>query len=170
MWREMLLWCTCWGIDVAMTIFEVLKADHDKASEHIRELEEITDTEARKERTQEAERELLAHMETEEEIIYPLLEEDEKGKELMNTAEEEHEAIREALIGATEAAHAGERWGETVQVLWQNVDRHAAREEDVIFAALRNKISESEAKKLGEKFSAVRDEKIDIEDDEEELE
>lgn len=118
-----------------MTIFEVLKQDHEKA----RYLFDKAQKTGKKEISSlqklfsQLEEELELHMEGEERFFYSALEQNEETRDYALKAFEEHQ-VAKSMLGTFQAlAVDDERWIAKMKVLGEIVEHHMKEEEQEIF-------------------------------------
>lgn len=130
---------TSHGKSAEMTIFEVLKQDHEK----VRYLFDMIgktgkkDIAALQKLFSQVEEELEVHMEGEERFLYTALEKHEEPREKVLESYEEHQ-VAKTLIGTFKSlAVDDERWSAKVSVLNEIVEHHIQEEERELFKMAR---------------------------------
>ena len=116
----------------------LLKADHRKVSDLLKEFEEAEGARKRKIATQIC-NELTVHARIEEEIFYPAARQHLQGEdqELVNEADVEHATIK-GLVGRIEkTAMSDEHFEAFVTVLGEYVKHHVKEEENELFPKLK---------------------------------
>jgi hemerythrin superfamily protein len=124
-------------MDKSIDIFEDLKFDHRKVAALINDLQKPSQE---KEKTRvfcEIREELEIHASAEEQTVYPFLEKMTSTEGLAEEADEEHNAIRDALETLAALEPEDEGWAEAANSLKEVVSAHVNFEETKIFAALR---------------------------------
>ena len=118
-----------------LTIFEILKQDHEK----FRYLFDKIEKSGRRERTtlqklfSQVDEELAVHMEGEERFLYPALERHEESREKVLESYEEHQLAKTLLGTFNSLAVDDERWGAKLSVLHQVLEHHMREEERALF-------------------------------------
>lgn len=138
----------------------LLRADHDKVKQLLREFDELKGSDDDDERKAELVDaicyELTLHTMIEEEIFYPTLRAAIDDDELMDEAEVEHAGARE-LISQLEVMYPGDdHFDATVTVLGEEIVHHIAKEESDMFDAAR--ACGIDLDELGERLSARKEE------------
>lgn len=92
------------------------------------------------------------HMEGEEEILYPKLEEKKDLKELAEHAYEEHDEAR-SLMKEVESMEPGEKeWTSKLKELQQSVQHHVEEEESKVFPAAKKVFSDDQAQQMAQQY------------------
>lgn len=135
---------------------KLIEEDHKKTMKGIEELEETKgkETAARKKTWTMLERDLLAHMKGEEEILYPGLQGDIEDKIL--EAIEEHQLVKMASSVLNETSADDKRWLAKLKVIKENIEHHVEEEEDEIFDAAKEKFSKDKLDEMGKRFEEVK--------------
>ena len=131
----------------------LLKEDHKKVSGLFKEFEKASEARKPKIAEQICE-ELTIHATIEEEIFYPEARQcldNEKGEDLLDEAEVEHDGIK-GLVNKIEAAGGnGELFEAQVTVLKEYVEHHVKEEETELFPKLRK--AKFDAKDVGARLA-----------------
>jgi hemerythrin superfamily protein len=134
----------------------LLKADHKEVSDMFEKFENARSTKAKL--AQQICQALAVHAQIEEEIFYPAAREalGEDGKDLLDEAKVEHNALKE-LINTIEGSSPEENLFDAhVKVLGEYVKHHVKEEEGELFPKLRK--SEMDLVEVGEQLSARKKE------------
>src|SRR5215212_169290 len=134
-----------------MDAIAMLKADHDKVKELLKELESTTErgVKTRQELFATIKGELTVHEIIEEEIFYPALKSHPKAKDIILEGYEEHHVV-DLLMGELEGLDVDdETWGAKAAVMKENVEHHMEEEEGDMFKQAREVFEESELEELG---------------------
>lgn len=141
-----------------LTIFDVLKQDHEKA----RYLFDKAEKAGRKEISSlqklfsQLEEELSIHMEGEERFFYSVLEQNEEMRDKVLQAFEEHQ-VAKTLLGTFQAlAVDDERWSAKMQVLHEIVEHHMQEEEKEIFKLARKALKQEQQHEIAMQFQKSR--------------
>jgi len=92
----------------------------------------------------------LAHMNAENAILYPLL--DQRYPALTAALYREHEAIKDGMQDLASRWHETTGWDREVRDLLQYIERHLNEEERQVSEAVREILSEDELLTLGEEY------------------
>lgn len=92
------------------------------------------------------------HMIGEEKFFYPLLEEKEELRELVNRAYEEHNEAKTLICEMEGMDERDEKWIAKLSELKQSIDHHIEEEEGKIFERARNLLSPEKAEELGQQY------------------
>src|SRR3954454_19956054 len=134
----------------------MLKADHDKVKELLKQLESTTErgVKTREELFATIKGELEVHEAIEEEIFYPALKEHPKAKELVLEAYEEHGVVDMVMREIESVPVEDETWGAKLTVMKENVEHHIDEEESEMFRQARQVFERQELEELGERMAA----------------
>ncbi len=141
---------------MTLSILDLIKTDHRKTLKSLGDLEATT-TETMVTRSiswAAAEKDLLLHMQSEEEVFYPKLEriiEDEILK-----AVEEHNLIRMAADDLDMTPTDDKQWLAKLKVIRENVERHTQEEEDRILGMADKAFSTEDLEDMGKSFQNVK--------------
>lgn len=143
-----------------MSIFDILKTDHDTVKRIVQRLVDSTKR-ARKSREVQVEQlkeALLPHMDAEESIFYPFIEEESDEPELALKAVEEHQVARNMLSDIEATAVDDDRWHAKVLVMQEIVRHHIEEEESVVFDKAMELMDEEKAEQMGGQFESAKKE------------
>jgi hemerythrin-like domain-containing protein len=118
-------------------VFDMLKEDHDKVKQSLKEFEKLDrgDAEACRQLIEATCEDLKVHTTLEEELFYPALREAMEEEELLNEAAVEHETAK-MLIEQIENMSADDpNYHATFTVLGEYVQHHIKEEEGELFPA-----------------------------------
>lgn len=137
-----------------MTIFDVLKQDHEKA----RYLFDKAEKAGKKEIStlqklfSQLEEELELHMEAEERFFYSALEQDQEMRDKVLQAFEEHQ-VAKTMLGTFQAlAVDDERWVAKMKVLSEIVEHHMQEEEREVFKMARKALGKEQQHEIAMAF------------------
>ncbi|QWV93479.1 hemerythrin domain-containing protein [Geomonas oryzisoli] len=137
-----------------MTIFDVLKQDHEKA----RYLFDKAEKAGRKEISSlqklfsQLQEELELHMEGEERFFYSVLEQNEEMRDKVLQAFEEHQVTKTMLGTFQSLAVDDERWVAKLKVLSEIVEHHMQEEEKEIFKLARKALGKEQQHEIALAF------------------
>jgi hemerythrin superfamily protein len=142
---------------LARSPLEVLSKDHQRIRRLFHEFDRLAGTPSpRRSDLFEEIRDLLTlHAAVEEEIFYPAVAEVEESEELVRTAREEHAVVKRLLDELADLSTADSRFEAKLNVLSENVEEHAAREEAEIFPLAR-KLGRERLQELASRMEARR--------------
>lgn len=137
-----------------MDIYQVLKKDHEEVKDLIEEQIEShkSGSGSGSDLTAKIISELSAHMESEEKVFYPRLEEDEEAREKILESYEEHHVAKGVLKELGKTSKSDERLQAKLKVMKELVDHHIEEEEKHVFKAARKFLNKEESQKIAEKF------------------
>jgi hemerythrin-like domain-containing protein len=143
-----------------MNAIELLKEDHQEALDLLGKLEQAdqkpgtdpTDTE-KFNRLNEA---LKLHTKIEEEYLYPVMEELEETRGLIETAYEEHERVEELLAQLSAKAPKRPEFQELLVQLKEALETHIRKEEDELFPKVEENLDSEELEVLGSRMEQLK--------------
>lgn len=144
-----------------MDIFELLKKDHERVLGIFEELEEAEgETAAAQDGKQDKlfgrlKQELWFHMNGEEEVFYPALENEEETRSVILESIEEHHVVR-VLLEELDKIPKNECWVAKLSVLRENVRHHIDKEEGDVFQEAQEILSEDRVRELGRRMAEYR--------------
>ena len=129
-----------------MTIYQQLKKEHKDVKDLLERIEKgsgpVDDLFSR------LDRELSIHMEGEEKLLYPPLMSDEKMKERVLEAYEEHHVVKTLLGELNSMPKDDERWMAKIKVMQENIDHHVKEEEGDIFEGAQEVLDRSQEEEI----------------------
>lgn len=145
---------TSHGKSAEMTVFEVLKQDHEKARYLFDKIEKSgrKDTAALQKLFSQLQEELEVHMEGEERFLYTALEKREESRELVLESYEEHQVAKTLLGTFTSLAVDDERWGAKVTVLHEILEHHMQEEEQELFKTAKKVLAKGQIEEITLQF------------------
>jgi hemerythrin superfamily protein len=134
----------------------LLKADHKEVSDMFEKFENARSTKAKL--AQQICQALTVHAQIEEEIFYPAAREalGEDGKDLLDEAKVEHNALKELINTIAGSSPEDDLFDAHVKVLGEYVKHHVKEEEGELFPKVRK--SEMDLVEAGEQLSARKKE------------
>jgi hemerythrin superfamily protein len=140
------------------TILEHLKKEHGEVTGLLQKVLRAKDAEQRAELFEKMKTALVAHSKAEEELFYPLLEEDSKSKPDALKCYVEHGIVEQMLAELEEMEDkAGEEWTARCSVLKELVQHHAEEEERQIFKDARSVLGAGRLKELLPEFEEAEE-------------
>ena len=142
-----------------MDALALLKEDHDKAKKLMEELAQTTErgVKTRQEKWTKLLKELTIHENIEEEIFYPALAENQKLKDIVLEALEEHHLVDDIVEQLKGTPFEDEHWSAKFKVTKENVEHHIEEEEGPMFAAVRKSFSKEELEDLGSRMAESKE-------------
>ena len=141
-----------------MDALSLLKQDHDKAKEVIKEIESTNERAAKRrgELFQGLVDDLTVHERIEEEIFYPALQKHPNAKDLVLEAYVEHGVVDTLLDEISTIDASDEKWMPTFKVFKENLEHHIEEEEGELFPQARRAGIDLES--LGEQLQVRKQE------------
>lgn len=122
----------------AMEITELLHQDHMKVSELFFQFSKAEGKSEKADLVQQILTELHVHAKVEEEVVYPVVEEEaEEGEELVGEANVEHKMVKYLMAELSQMAGDDQELDAKVTVLCELVKHHVREEEKEMFKKLR---------------------------------
>jgi iron-sulfur cluster repair protein YtfE (RIC family) len=119
---------------VGLDAIGLLTADHRKATTLFEEYDRVKENPEEKfEIAKKVCGEILIHMAIEEAILYPLVRQKVKDKELVNEARKEHEKAKELIRQLGEIKPGDSEFNEKMSALADEIDHHVQEEELSMF-------------------------------------
>ena len=142
------------GSSHGMTVFEVLKEDHEKARQLFERLEKSgrKDVATLQKLFGQLQEELEVHMEGEERFLYSALEKYEEPREKVLESYEEHQVAKTLLGTFKSLAVDDERWGPKVSVLHEIVEHHMQKEERELFKVAKKVLAKGQIEEITLQF------------------
>lgn len=141
-----------------MNAFDILKEDHKRVSSLFEKLEPTTEraVKTREELFAKLKMELDVHAQIEETILYPVLKEIEKTRDITLEGIEEHRLVKQLLAELENAPVDTEQWTAKLTVLKENVEHHVEEEEGEMFKSARSALSKEEVEQLTARIEAEK--------------
>jgi hemerythrin superfamily protein len=133
-----------------------LKDDHQKVKRLFKQIAGTDDPAKRQALFDQIDTELEIHAHIEETIFYPVLENYEELKDMVEDAWDEHAQLK-ALLGELEKLDIqSETFAEELTALIETVEHHVEEEEDELFPAVREIIAASMLEDLAKQLAAAK--------------
>lgn len=134
-----------------MTVFELLKNDHEKVSGIFEQLEETTERalKTREELFARLQEELEIHAHIEETIFYPVIKQEAETRAITLEGFEEHHVMKVLLSELADMPVDTEQWTAKVKVLKESVEHHVGEEEGEMFESASQVLSPEQLEELG---------------------
>lgn len=141
-----------------MNVYDLLKKDHQTVEKLLQQLTQTGDGAEKKRRDgfERLREELQRHTRLEEQVFYARLEEAEETATLIDDARSDHEEVEELLGEIGELEVTDDAWSDRFGELAEAVRAHVEEEENEIFPAARNVLSDEEAQDLGKELQAQK--------------
>jgi iron-sulfur cluster repair protein YtfE (RIC family) len=135
-------------------ICKVILDDHERILALVDELEDLDPANPEAIRQSSAQLSLMleSHVQAEEQLVYPLLQQDPEGRDLMLLAMEEHHVVTVLLHELLGLSPADEHFIPKCDVLVANLEEHIEAEEEELLPLLLDLIDEPHAQDLGRRF------------------
>lgn len=143
-----------------MSIYDVLKKDHDKVQDLLNELVMLSDGDT-VERTRligEIRDELIPHSRAEESVFYNSLRSLDQAKDIVMHSYQEHLGAETLLRTLQAKDKVNMDWKKTARELKEAVQHHINEEETRIFNVAQQLFTKEEADMMGEAFEALKPE------------
>jgi hypothetical protein len=141
-----------------MEVFELLKADHEKASGIMEKIDQTTERgiKTREELFTQLKSELDLHAELEEQYFYPALEEADETRDITLEAYEEHKLVKQLLAELEAEPKDDEQWTAKFTVLKENVEHHVEEEEGELFKKARRVLGKERSEEIGSQIEQAK--------------
>ncbi|MFW5866329.1 MAG: hemerythrin domain-containing protein [Armatimonadota bacterium] len=136
-----------------------LREDHAHFKSLLDQLKDTSsdDTDERKEKFDQLNSDIRAHMEAEEEMFYPRIKEKRpSAKEDANEGTEEHHMARKALDELDAMDKGADRWGPLLGVAKEMIEHHIAEEQAILFKHADRGFTDSELEEMRKQFDEIR--------------
>lgn len=147
-----------------MSIYENLKADHQRVSGLFVKLQQTntTDTKEREMVFNQLKNELIAHSKVEEKIFYSELLKYPETEFLIAQSESEHDKVEQILNQLDSMPKSDSEWLHIALKLKSNVEAHVEKEETEVFSHARIVISREQANEMGILFKIEKDKFVKV--------
>ncbi|HHX43956.1 MAG TPA: hemerythrin domain-containing protein [Chloroflexi bacterium] len=140
-----------------MNILDAIKQDHDQYKDQMQQLIEADRIgQSEKDLFQRFSSDIDAHMKAEQQMFYPVLEEQDMAKKHVLQAYEEHHVASLVMDELKSVQQMDERWMAKMQVLSELVKHHIQEEESVIFRHARDLLDSDELDALGDQWESSK--------------
>lgn len=130
------------------TIYDILKAEHKQVSDLIQQAMR----DGSKETFFKIKAKTEPHLLGEEKLFYPLLEQKEDLRELVNHAYEEHNEIKSISSELESMDASSSNWTSKIKELDESVSHHVEEEENKVFPAAQKALSEDKAQQIAQQY------------------
>lgn len=131
------------------TIYDLLKLEHKDVKKLFKQ---IVETESYQENVySQIKKALTLHMEGEEKLLYPRLENDEETRSSILEAYEEHDVAKKVINDVEDSSDEDTKVAK-VKVLSDVVDHHVEEEEGELFKKARKVLSTDDEREIAKKF------------------
>jgi len=141
-------------------LFDVLKSEHQEVKELLNQIQETGDEEGNL--FEEVRRKLELHMNGEEKYFYPEMGDYEELKELIIEAYEEHEAAQSVLRKLRWITFTDIGFKARIKVLKDLIEHHIEEEENEIFPAIEQIVSEDQLEKIEQDYMEYQNKKLGL--------
>lgn len=133
-------------------LFAILEKEHDEVSMLLEQVRNSDSPESVRELFIRLRRELLSHLDAEEEVFYARLERIDSARSEVREGLQEHEQLEWLLEQLDGVSLGGDDWESILEDLKDSFDMHVEEEEDEIFPMAQKLIDEEEAQELGQRY------------------
>jgi iron-sulfur cluster repair protein YtfE (RIC family) len=137
-------------MDMERDIFSILKEEHDEVKKLFREIQR--GAEDADDLFDELSQSLDTHIRLEEELFYPVLQEDRALYDPVLEAYEEHNVARYLLRELKDLSTEDAVFTARLKVLNENIQHHIKEEEVIIFRLAKKYLSRQQAREIGDRF------------------
>jgi hemerythrin superfamily protein len=130
-----------------MDVFEELMQEHEEVKGMF---EQLMEKGKQKQLFDKLQKELSAHMEAEEKVVYKRFEKEEATHQLVLEAQEEHRVAKRVMNELDRAD--GDKWEARLKVLFEMIQHHIEEEENSFFPEARKIVDQKQAEELREQF------------------
>lgn len=140
-----------------MDMFESLKKDHRKAESLLQDLSDATDADDRASLCAQLTREIEIHTEIEERILYPLLQEYDATRHIVQDGIMEHNSAKEHLRSMAVRMDVGSQdWIGELEVVRAVIAHHVQEEEEKLFPAARGVLTKERIDEVGKRMEELK--------------
>ena len=139
------------------SVVDIIKTDHQKVNEQLMELEKRVQGRPTSQHPvfPTMKQMLLGHMAAEEELVYPLLEQEMRQK--VQEAIREHNEVRQHLEHLTAGNMPEDEWARHLQMMKQGIQHHVQEEESQVLPAAQRIVGDQRLRELGPEFKRMED-------------
>lgn len=134
--------------EIMETIYEILKAEHKQISDLLQQA--LRD--GSKETFFKIKAKTDPHLAGEEKLFYPLLEQKEDLRKLVDHAYEEHEEINSISSKLESMDASSSNWTSKIKELNESVSHHVEEEENKVFPASQKALSQDKAQQIAQQY------------------
>ena len=139
-----------------ITIFDTLKSEHDMILDQMKKLETETGGTVNQVKLSTIYEQVREHFESEEKCLYEKFAEKEKAVPTVESYENEHSEISEALTAIAVPSLPKSDWLKKVQDLRSKIDKHFTREQKELFPEMRKAFATWELEKIQDAFLSLK--------------
>lgn len=135
---------------MSMSIFDLLKKDHEKVKGLFKQMKRHK--QSPDSLWAEIQKELKMHMEGEEKLFYPFLQEKEETHEMTMESIEEHNVAKKEMSEMMNLSVNDEWFNPKMKVLQEIVNHHIEEEETQLFKKAKKVMDKQQAQQMAEQF------------------
>ncbi|MBV9388990.1 MAG: hemerythrin domain-containing protein [Chroococcidiopsidaceae cyanobacterium CP_BM_ER_R8_30] len=139
-----------------MDILDLIKNEHRWIEALFLEIEAANDTAKLYNSFNQLAEEINLHAEIEAQIFYPVLRQWGSENKLIDTAQGEHDEVRQTLEEIETLSPTSEEFQAQIQALKQLFQHHIQEEENELFSQVRQHISEAKRRQMASEFAAAK--------------
>ncbi|UBF23916.1 hemerythrin domain-containing protein [Kovacikia minuta CCNUW1] len=137
-------------------ILSLIEIDHGEVEQLFEKIQKEKSAKKIQELFSQIYQELTLHARAEELVFYPAMREYEETEELIEEAEEEHNAAKILLEEMKQLGSDDEEFKTKLMHLIESVQHHVQEEEEEIFSAVRGSMEDEELQALGQEFQEAK--------------
>lgn len=130
------------------TIYDILKAEHKQVADLIQQAMR----DGSKETFFKIKAKTDPHLQGEEKLFYPLLEQKSELRELVSHAYEEHNEIKSISSELENMDPSSSNWASKIKELNESVSHHVEEEESKVFPEAQRVLSNDKAQQIGQQY------------------
>lgn len=140
-----------------MNIYQILKKEHQDVKGLFEKALMSHEKGKGEDILSELKSELSEHMDSEEKIFYPRLENEEDAREKTLEAYEEHHVTKQVMQELLKMSSSDERWMAKLAVMKELVTHHVDEEEKSVFKSAKSILDKKEAQEIGDQYKEEKD-------------
>jgi hemerythrin superfamily protein len=144
-----------------MDLIPLLKKDHKMVQKLFKEFEDLSGSRGAQKKpvlVDQIRQALTVHAQIEEELVYPVFQENRSLKDLVSEAREEHQVAKHLIAELGQIQPTDEQYDAKVKVLGEYVMHHVKEEEKEMFPSAQKRLSGKRLEALGEQLEQRRNE------------
>ncbi len=144
--------CTGAALAKQEEIWDMLKDDHGQVKKTLGQMRDTADPKL----LNQLQQQLAAHMQFEEQNIYPVLQKNQSTSAMAIQSENEHQLAKQVLNKLVQSQGDRTRWAAYTNELNQLLTMHVNNEEDNLFKEGKRVISKDQARQLGAQYAQLK--------------
>lgn len=139
-----------------MDVLDLIEADHRQVETLFSEIESTDETQKLYECFNQLYNALNVQVEVKEQTFYPAIRHCQNTDELVDAAQQEHEAAKQMLEELASLSPTSAEFKQKIGELKRAVQHHLQKEENEVFSQVRECMSQEEREQLGSEFEVVK--------------